>query len=187
MSKKWGSNEGIRIGDIFWCWCGPYVGQPDSDYYQIVALRGKTQVVLRPLRMETYINDGIEKDSPLYWLRERKRPLPGQFMTADELVAMARYERGKEIRRTGEEVTAWVLPDKTVEGRLLLQEVRWGSIFWHVRRIGKLGTRRLSGGWRKKLSRRGRTLPGASWERKVMRDSAQSEQIRRGTAHEQMR
>ncbi len=129
MSKKWGSNEGIRIGDIFWCWCGPYVGQPDSDYYQIVALRGKTQVVLRPLRMETYINDGIEKDSPLYWLRERKRPLPGQFMTADELVAMARYERGKEIRRTGEEVTAWVLPDKTVEGRLLLQEVRWGSIF----------------------------------------------------------
>lgn len=129
MSKKWGSNEDIRIGDIFWCWCGPYAGQPDSDYYQIVALRGKTQVVLRPLRMETYINDGIEKDRPLYWLRERKRPLPGQFMTADELVARARYERGKEIRRAGEEVTAWILPDKTVEGRLLLQEVRWGAIF----------------------------------------------------------
>lgn len=131
MSKKWGSNEGIRIGDIFECWCGPYGGQPDSDYYQAVALRGKTQVVLRPLRMETYINEGIEKDSPLYWRRERKRPLPGQFMimTADELVAMARYERGKEIRRTGEEVTAWVLPDKTVEGRFQLQEVRWGSIF----------------------------------------------------------
>lgn len=111
MGSKWGSNEDIHIGDIFQCWFGPYVGQPDSDYYQVAALRGRTQVVLRPLRME------------------RNQPLPGQFMTAGELMARARYERGKEIRRTGEEVTAWVLPDRTVEGRLLLQEIYWKSSF----------------------------------------------------------
>jgi len=50
MGSKWGSNEDIHIGDIFQCWFGPYVGQPDSDYYQVAALRGRTQVVLRPLR-----------------------------------------------------------------------------------------------------------------------------------------
>ena len=115
MGKKWGSNEDIRIGDVFECWDGPDMLQPDSDYYQVVALRGKTQVVLRPLQMETYINEGIAEDSPLHWRRERKRPLPGRFMTAEHLTALVRYERGKEIRRTGEEVTAWVLPDHTIQ------------------------------------------------------------------------
>lgn len=129
MGSKWGSNEDIHIGDIFQCWFGPYVGQPDSDYYQVAALRGRTQVVLRPLRTETDLNEDIEEGSPLYWLRERNRPLPGQFMTASELTALVRYARGKEIRRTGEEVTAWVLPDRTVEGRLLLQEIHWKSSF----------------------------------------------------------
>lgn len=111
MGNKWGSNEGIRVGDIFECLCGPYLGNPDSDYYQVASLRGRTQVVLRPLRME------------------RNQPLPGQFMTAGELTAMVRYERGREIRRTGLEVTAWVLPNRTVEGRVQLQEVRWRSVF----------------------------------------------------------
>lgn len=129
MGKKWGSNEGIRIGDIFECWYGPYLDRPDSDYYQVVALRGKTQMVLRPLQMETYINEGIAGDSPLHWRRERKRPLPGCFMTAKHLTALVRYERGKEIRRTGEEVTAWVLPGRTIEGRPQLREVRWGAIY----------------------------------------------------------
>ena len=67
MGKKRGSNEDIRIGGIFECWDGPDMLQPDSDYYQVVALRGKTQVVLRPLQMETYINEGIAEDSPLHW------------------------------------------------------------------------------------------------------------------------
>lgn len=125
MGKKWGSNEGIHVGDIFACWAGPYGGQPDSDYYQVTALHGKTQVVLRPLRMERYIQEGIESGSPLDLFRERKRPLPGQIMSADELTATAHYEHGKEIRRTGVEVTAWVLPDRTAEGRTLLQEVHW--------------------------------------------------------------
>ena len=129
MGKKWGSNEGIRIGDIFECWGGPYLDQPDSNYYQVVALRGKTQVVLRPLQMATYINEGIAEDSPLHWRRERKRPLPGRFMTAEYLIAQVHYERGKEIRRTGEEVTAWVLPDRTIDGRPQLREVRWSAIY----------------------------------------------------------
>ena len=129
MGKKWGSNEDIRIGDVFECWDGPDMLQPDSDYYQVVALRGKTQVVLRPLQMETYINEGIAEDSPLHWRRERKRPLPGRFMTAEYLIAQVHYERGKEIRRTGEEVTAWVLPDRTIDGRPQLREVRWSAIY----------------------------------------------------------
>lgn len=129
MGSKWGSNEGIRVGDFFECLCGPYLGDPDSDYYQVAALRGRTQVALRPLRTERYINEGIEEGSHLSLFRERTRPLPGQFLTASELIAMARYERGKEIMRTGEEVIAWVLPYKTAEGRVQLQEVRWGSTF----------------------------------------------------------
>lgn len=129
MGNKWGSNEGIRVGDIFECLCGPYLGDPDSDYYQVAALRGRTQVALRPLRTERYINEGIEGDSPLSLFRERTRPLPGQFLTADDVSARVRYERGREIRRTGLEVTAWVLPNRTVEGRVQLQEVRWGSGF----------------------------------------------------------
>lgn len=129
MGSKWGSNEGICIGDIFACWCGPYVARPETDYYQVAALRGRTQVVLRPLRMEMFINEGIEEGSLLYWLRERNRPLPGQFLTADELMTLVCDERGKEIKRTGVEVTAWVLPDRTVDDRLLLQEIHWKSLF----------------------------------------------------------
>lgn len=111
---KWGSNEGIRIGDIYEYWYSPYIDQADSNYYQVVALRGRTQVVLRPLRME------------------QDRPLPGQFMTASELTPQVRYERGKEIRRTGEEVIAWVLPYKTAEGEFLLSEVRWRAVLSQV-------------------------------------------------------
>lgn len=129
MGNKWGSNEGIRVGDIFECLRGPYLGNPDSDYYQVAALRGRTQVALRPLRTERYINESIEADSPLSLFRERTRPLPGQFLTADDVSAMVRYERGREIRRTGLEVTARVLPNRTAEGRVQLQEVRWGSGF----------------------------------------------------------
>lgn len=130
MGQKWGSNEGIHIGDIFECMYCPYLEQPGSDYYQVVALRGRTQVVLRPLRTEKYINERIEEGSPLYWLRDRRcRPLPGQFMTGEELITNVRYERGKEIRRTGVEVTAWVLPKRNVEGRLQLQEVQWRSLY----------------------------------------------------------
>lgn len=129
MGQKWGRNEGVHIGDIFECVYGPYLSNPDSDYYQVVALRGKAQVVLRPLRTEKYINEGIEEGSSLYWRRERKRPLPGQFLTEDEVVPIARHERGKEILRTGVEVTAWVLPYRTVENRPCLQEVRWKASF----------------------------------------------------------
>ena len=129
MGNKWGSNEDIRVDDIFECLCGPYLGNPDSAYYQVAALRGRSQVALRPLRTERYINEGIGEDSPLSLFRERTRPLPGQFLTADDVSAMVRYECGREIRRTGLEVTAWVLPNRTAEGRVQLWEVRWGSGF----------------------------------------------------------
>ena len=59
MGSKWGSNEGIRIGDIFACWCGPYVDRPETNYYQVTALRGRTQVVLRPLRIHLAVQSSL--------------------------------------------------------------------------------------------------------------------------------
>ena len=50
--------------------------------------------------------------------------MPGQFMIANEIWnIMELYVRGKEIRRIGVEITAWVLPHRTAEGRQILQEV----------------------------------------------------------------
>lgn len=110
MGRKWGSNESIRIGDIFECisvlssWARP-------EYYQVVALRGRTQVVLRAICSETYINEGIAKDSPLYWRRERSRPLPGQFMDeTEEWPVRSLWKGDKEIWDNWHTVTAWGLP-----------------------------------------------------------------------------
>ena len=134
MGKKWGSNEDIRIGDIFDCivsenlWARP-------EYYQVVALRGRTQVILHAGRSETYINEGISEDSSLHWHRKRTRPLPGQFMTEDEMWVIVEYQRrGKTIRITGEKVTAWVSPDRSPDGSPILLEVgelprRWGIYY----------------------------------------------------------
>ena len=134
MGKKWGSNEDIHIGDIFDCIVSNDLGAR-PEYYQVVALRGRTQVILHAIRSETYINEGISEDSPLYWHRKRTRPLPGQFMTEDEMWTKREYQkRGKTIRITGEEVTAWVSPDRMPDGRPILLEVgelprRWGIYY----------------------------------------------------------
>ena len=123
MGKKWGSNEDIRVGDIFrsddiyWS-----CGRP--TYYQVVALRGKTQVVLHAIRSETYTQEGISEDGPLYFYRTRTRPLLGQFMAKEEMWETHEFEvRGKRVRITGEEVTAWVQPDRRPDGRPWLREV----------------------------------------------------------------
>ena len=120
MGKRWGSNEDIHIGDIFNC-----EGLiPRPDYYQVVALRGKTQVVLHAIHSETYINDGIAEDSPLS--RKRTRPMPGQFMREDEMPGpgvYAYWKRDKEIRVIGEKVTAWVSLDRKPDGSPILLEV----------------------------------------------------------------
>lgn len=124
MGRKWGSNEGIHIGDIFKCvWeLGTWYRE---EYYQVVALRGRTQVVLHAVHSETYINEGIAEDSSLR--RERTRPLPGQFMRADEMPEVPpirMYEKqGKLILDAGERVTAWVSLERMPTGRLLLREV----------------------------------------------------------------
>lgn len=121
-ARNGGSNENIHVGDIFHCWNSDYTCY---DYYQVTALRGKTQVVLRAIKMETYINEGIAEDSPLYWRRKGWRPLPGQFWPLDKpVIRYGFWVRGKYIDVTPEEVTAWVMPEQFfTEGRPRLQAV----------------------------------------------------------------
>lgn len=128
MGKKWGSNEDIHVGDIFRCenvWMSPS-GRP--EYYQVVALRGKTQVVLHAVQSETYTQEGISEDGPLYFYRTRTRPLPGQFMAKEEMWEIHEFEvRGKRVRITGEEVTAWAEPNRWPDGRPQLREMGPGG------------------------------------------------------------
>ena len=121
MGKKWGSNEDIHIGDIFRCWT---VNSFRPDYYQVVSLRGRTQVILRAIQSETYINEGIDDYSLLFLHRERTRPLPGRFADENEGWPVHGYRKGdREILVTWQTVTAWVHPCRTSEGRPQLQEV----------------------------------------------------------------
>lgn len=131
MNHKWGSNEDIHVGDIFRCenvWMSPS-GRP--EYYQVVALRGKTQVVLHAVRSETYTQEGISEDGPMHYYRTRTRPLPGQFMAEEEMWEIREFEvRGKRVRITGEEVTAWVEPNRWPDGRPQLREMGPGG--WYL-------------------------------------------------------
>jgi len=125
MGKKWGSNEEIRIGDVFRSWIFwddfPWV----TDYYQVTALRGKTQVVLRALCTEFLFQGGSEEDH-LRWLRAKQiRPLPGRFLPEKELGWVQIYKKGKILSYPEGEVTAWVHPVKEPDGRIQLVEVGW--------------------------------------------------------------
>lgn len=121
MGRKWGSNEDIHIGDIFMCWHDP---SSRRDYYQVVALRGRTQVVLRAIHSETYINEGIAEDSPLFWHRERTRPLPGQFIDeTEEWPVRSLWKGDKEILDNWHTVTARVLPCRMSGDRPALREI----------------------------------------------------------------
>ncbi len=121
MGKKWGSNEDIHIGDIFSSW-GAEPGRP--TYYQVTALRGSTQVVLRAIEEETLIQEEISEDSPLYYRRERTRPVPGKFLP--EVGIRELMYRGKIIRCFAETVTAWVCPERTSEDRPRVREISRG-------------------------------------------------------------
>ncbi len=133
MGKKWGSNEGIQIGDVFRC-SRPFffapAGAERAEHYQVTALKGKTQVVLHAIHTESYINEGIAEDSLLYDKRKRTRPVLGQFLTEDdeEVTYGVRVEiDGKEVRFHRAEVTAWVLfrPEQTPDHSFRLKEVGW--------------------------------------------------------------
>lgn len=68
MGKKWGSNKGIHVGDVFSCYRGIH---DHLEYYQVVGLRGQTQGVLHAIRSETYIQEGISEDGPMRYHRTR--------------------------------------------------------------------------------------------------------------------
>lgn len=139
MNHKWGSNEDIHVGDIFRCenvWISPS-GRP--EYYQVVALRGKTQVVLHAVWSETYTQEGISEDGPMHYYRTRTRPLPGQFMAREDMWEIRAFWKGdKCIEVSGEEVTAWIQPDRWPDGSPQLREMgpggwKWGYIYELVR------------------------------------------------------
>lgn len=127
MGKKWGSNEDIHIGDIFRCDnIHSLSGRP--LYYQVVGLRGRTQVVLHAIWSETYTQEGISEDGPLYFYRTRTRPLPGQFMARQDMWEICAFWKGdKCIEISGEEVTAWVYPERRPDGTPWLLEVGPGG------------------------------------------------------------
>ena len=139
MVRKWGSNENIRIGDIFTY--DDFIRNYDSfrrEYYQVVALRGRTQVVLRAIRSETYINEDIAEGSPLFWRRERSRPLPGQFIDEDkEWPVHSCWKGDKEIIDNWQTVTAWVRPCLAYGERPMLREIsefsrKTGIVFEYI-------------------------------------------------------
>ena len=95
MGKQQPSNENIRIGSIFSCRYSGECGS-SSGYYQVVGLRGKTLVELRPIRTEEYVDGRCVKSeeeqrrfqlenpgeecTPTTWdWLVWSRPLPGQF------------------------------------------------------------------------------------------------------------
>ena len=120
MGKKWGSNEDIHVGDIFQCWSPIY--DVWWEYYQVVELRGKSQVVLHAVYSERYINEIIPEDSPLYWRREQSRPLRGKFASLDDpVVRWGFWKQNAYIELTTEKMTAWVLPEREDDGRIRLQ------------------------------------------------------------------
>lgn len=153
MAQKWGSNENIHIGDIF------HVSDLYDDwrlYYQVTALRGRTQVILHAIQEETYFQEGISEDSPLYWHRKRVRPLLGQFLPMDKpFVTYGLWERGQYMEFTQELVTAWVLPDLQIDGRTRLRAVGlpWRKFWGFFQRTGNPGMRKQLDGWRKKIVR----------------------------------
>ena len=82
MGAKRPTNENIRIGEI-------YMRQPsyyDRDdfsgghFYQVVGLRAKTLVELRPIRRECFVDESCD----LRRGQVRVRPLPGQFQEGCE-------------------------------------------------------------------------------------------------------
>lgn len=127
MGKKWGSNEDIHVGDIFRC-NGGMISSGRPEYYQVVALRGRTQVVLHAVRSETFTQEGISEDGLMHCYRTRTRPLLGQFMAREEMWEICAFWKGdKCIEVSGEEVTAWVQPERRPDGTPWLLEVGPGG------------------------------------------------------------
>lgn len=119
MGKKWGSNEDIRVGGIFRFRCDSfhmlYSGR--SEHYQVVALRGKTQVVLRAVQSETYTQEGISEGGPMHYYRRRTRPLLGQFMVREEMWEIRAVGKGGKCIEISSGGGDGVGPDGPVAGR----------------------------------------------------------------------
>ena len=69
MARIGFSNAGVKVGDVFvdsWGW-----EQTNIDFYEVVALKGKASVELRPIRSIS---------SPCGWLEEKVRPDVGNYI-----------------------------------------------------------------------------------------------------------
>lgn len=83
------NKDGVQIGDVFydsWGW-----EQTNIDFYQVVALRGKTQIVLKAVAHEGKQTAFCQADV---------RPIKDQFLTGSYITHQQNSESGI-IRRTG--------------------------------------------------------------------------------------
>lgn len=116
MGKKWGRNEDIQIGDIFYDFSS-FTPVP-AEYYQVTALRGKTLVELHAIHSDGHFSEGG------HWVPTR--PIPGCFMDrkyAEDFGVYAVQRRGQTVLTAREEITARVMPEKTAWGMPLLREL----------------------------------------------------------------
>jgi len=107
------NKDGVKVGDVFYDSWG--YDQTNIDYYQVVGLKGTTQVVLRAIRAEA---------KQTGWLQSDVRPLKDQFITGSYITRQQENEDGM-IRRTGNcmgHVTAG-------SGRNVLFQTTWDA--WH--------------------------------------------------------
>ena len=83
------NKDGVKVGDVFydsWGW-----EQTNIDFYQVVGLRGKTQIVLKAVKHES---------KPTAWCQADVRPLKDQFITGSYITHQQHDESGM-IKRTG--------------------------------------------------------------------------------------
>lgn len=88
MARDVFSNASVKIGDIFvddWGW-----EQTNIDFYQVVGLRGKSSVELRPIH-------SISR--PVAWLEEKVKPDVGNFIVRGWKGRLREDGNGKIVRR----------------------------------------------------------------------------------------
>jgi len=96
MSEWIKSNEDISVGDVFVQQTSDECGS-SCHLYRVMEKRGKTLVVLRPIRGETYIDESCDRTRS----EAKVRPLPDAVIEDERFVLLTRaYIRKPENRTT---------------------------------------------------------------------------------------
>lgn len=97
MGKNIGNIYGVKVGDLFFDSWG--YEQTNVDFYQVVKLRGKTQVVLKAINSE-YVSAG--------WNQGKEKPVKNSFKTGSYITRQQHDENGiiRKITKYGETICA---------------------------------------------------------------------------------